>query len=439
MKPGARLQTAIELLDRIEAESGKPADAVLADGFRARRYAGSKDRSAIAEVVYGVLRHRAQLDWWLEKRAMEPGGRTRALAFAVLTGRYEAAALPTTQSEGDYAVAALSAQEADWLAALDGGALADPDQPAAVASNLPEWVVNRFRDQFGAGWEAQARALMNEAPVDIRANLLKTTRDDLAERLRDDGIEAAPCRLSPVGIRLTQRRPLTGVKPFKEGLLEVQDEGSQLVALLVDAKPGQKVVDFCAGAGGKTLAIAGQMENRGRIVACDTSEARLNRAADRLKRAGSFTVERRVLTSAKDKWVKRRAARFDGGFDRVLVDAPCTGSGTWRRNPDQKWRVVEADLAELTRLQSEILDSAARLVAPGGRLVYATCSLLKDENEDRLAAFLEQRPDFFLYPYADIWRETVGGAPPVEGDMLRLTPADHGTDGFFAAVLGRKL
>ena len=439
MKPGARLQTAIELLDQIETETGKPADAVLADGFRTRRYAGSKDRGAIAEIVYGVLRHRAQLDWWLAKRAMEPSGRARALAFAVLTGRYEAGALPTTESEGGYAVAALSAQEAEWLAALDGEPLAAPDQSPTVSANLPEWVATRFELQFGEAWQAQARALMTEAPVDIRANLLKTTRDDLISTLRSEGIEVAPCRLSPVGIRLTQRRPLTGSRPFKEGLLEVQDEGSQLVALLVDARPGQKVVDFCAGAGGKTLAIAGQMENKGRIVACDTSEVRLGRAGDRLKRAGSFTVERRVLTSAKDKWVKRRAGRFDGGFDRVLVDAPCTGSGTWRRNPDQKWRVQETDLAELTRLQSEILDSAARLVAPGGRLVYATCSLLRDENEDRVAAFLEQRPDFFLHPYTDIWREAVGGSPPVEGDMLRLTPADHGTDGFFAAVLGRKL
>jgi len=439
MKPGARLQTAVELLDLIEAESSKPADAVLADAFRVRRYAGSKDRAAIAEIVYGVLRHRAQLDWWLDKRAMERTGRTRALAFAVLTDRYGAATVPTTAQEGGYAVAALSAQEAEWLALLEGRALGDTDQPAETAANVPAWVAERLKRQFDGRWEAQAQALMTEAPVDIRANLLKTSREEVIDLLRGDGIDCAPCALSPVGVRLTQRRPLTGTAPFKQGLLEVQDEGSQLVALLVDAKPGQKVVDFCAGAGGKTLALAAQMGNKGRIVACDTSEVRLGRAADRLKRAGSFTVERRVLTSAKDKWVKRRAARFDGGFDRVLVDAPCTGSGTWRRNPDQKWRVAETDLQELTRLQSEILDSAARLVAPGGRLVYATCSLLQDENEDRIAAFLEGRPDFFLYPYADIWRETVGGAPPVEGDTLRLTPADHGTDGFFAAVLGRKL
>ncbi|WP_425405085.1 RsmB/NOP family class I SAM-dependent RNA methyltransferase [Hwanghaeella sp.] len=441
MKPGARLQTAIELLDDIEAQSGKPADAVMSDGLRQRRYAGSKDRSAIAETVYGVLRCRAQVDWWLSRGELPATGRSRALTYTVLSLGDEAGddILSDFVEQAAYGVDPPDAAEQAWLEGLRGQGLNHPDQPIWVAANLPDWFVSSLEQQYGDDWRRQAAALSAEAPVDVRVNLLKADREAVAVGLAQEGIETAPCALSPVGLRLTRRRPLRGTKVFKEGWIEVQDEGSQLVALLTHAKPGMKVVDFCAGAGGKTLALAAGMENKGRIVACDTSEMRLSRAADRLERAGSFIVERRVLSSARDKWVKRRSGRFDGGFDRVLVDAPCTGSGTWRRNPDQKWRIGEGDVAELTALQSEILSSAARLVAPGGRLVYATCSLLKAENEDRIESFLAERQDFFRYPIEDVWAEAVGGACPMTGDALQLSPAEHGTDGFYCAVLGRKL
>jgi len=440
MKAGARLQTAIELLDDIEAQTGKPADAVLSDGFRQRRYAGSKDRTAIAETVYGVLRRRAQVDWWLSRSALPVTGRSRVLTYTALAADEEGArALSEFADAGAYGIEPPSAEERAWLDGILGHGLDHPDQPPAIAANLPEWFAAGLSEQYGADWQRQAAALCEEAPVDVRANLLKADREAVAVALAQEGIETAYCALSPVGLRLTRRRPLRGTKAFKEGWIEVQDEGSQLVALLTHAQPGMKVVDFCAGAGGKTLALAAGMDNKGRIVACDTSEHRLSRAAERLKRAGSFTVERRVLSSARDKWVKRRSGRFDGGFDRVLVDAPCTGSGTWRRNPDQKWRIGENDVAELTALQSEILGSAARLVLPGGRLVYATCSLLKAENEDRIEAFLAERQDFFRFPIEDVWAEAVGGTCPMTGGALQLTPADHGTDGFYCAVLGRKL
>jgi 16S rRNA (cytosine967-C5)-methyltransferase len=258
---------------------------------------------------------------------------------------------------------------------------------------------------------------------------------------------------------------------FKDGLIEVQDEGSQLVALLADARPGMRIADFCAGAGGKTLAIAAQMQNKGKIVACDVLEGRIERAAVRFARAGVHNVERKALSSERDQWVKRHA----GTFDRVLVDAPCTGTGTWRRNPDAKWKLTPTDLEELTQVQRSILDSAWRLVKPGGRLIYATCSLLAEENEVQVAAFLEAHAEFKLVPVGNVWREVFGNAAslpvtpaPEPGSIgkacarsamdpgsgagmtvesgidcgatlatLSLTPAQHGTDGFFVAVLER--
>jgi 16S rRNA (cytosine967-C5)-methyltransferase len=220
---------------------------------------------------------------------------------------------------------------------------------------------------------------------------------------------------------------------FKDGLIEVQDEGSQLVALLADARPGQRVADFCAGAGGKTLAMAAQMHNKGKIVACDVLEGRIDRAAVRFNRAGVHNVERRALSSERDQWVKRHA----GTFDRVLIDAPCSGTGTWRRNPDAKWKLSPQDLEELEQVQRNILDSAWRLVKPGGRLIYATCSLLAEENEAQVEAFLAAHADFKRVPVGEVWQTAIGGDCPATSDMLSLTPAQHGTDGFFAAVLER--
>ncbi|NWG46192.1 MAG: RsmB/NOP family class I SAM-dependent RNA methyltransferase, partial [Alphaproteobacteria bacterium] len=218
-----------------------------------------------------------------------------------------------------------------------------------------------------------------------------------------------------------------------EGLVEVQDEGSQILAELVGARPGDRVADFCAGAGGKTLAIAAAMRNKGTLVATDTLPGRLERARLRFRRAGVHNVTTRSLSSARDKWVKGHR----GDFDRVLVDAPCSGVGAWRRNPDARWNRLGPDLAELIALQADILDSAERLVRPGGRLVYATCSLLPEENEAQAERFLAAHPEFRLCPLPAVWAETLGGPPPVEGTCLRLTPARHGTDGFFAAIFER--
>jgi 16S rRNA (cytosine967-C5)-methyltransferase len=278
----------------------------------------------------------------------------------------------------------------------------------------------------------------------LRVNPLKADRDTARRALAAEHIDADPTRWSPLGLRVAHRVPLAGTAAFKDGLVEVQDEGSQIAALLADARPGMRVVDFCAGAGGKTLALAAAMRNRGKLVACDTAEWRLERAGKRLRRAGISNVERRALSSERDPWVKHHAPKGkEGGFDRVFVDAPCLGIGSWRRNPDAKWRSSPQDLAELIERQHAILDSAARLVKPGGRLIYATCSLLREENEAQVETFLDAHGDFMLYPAARAWAETIGGDYPQSdrpaGDnYLRLTPAAHGTDGFFVALFERR-
>jgi 16S rRNA (cytosine967-C5)-methyltransferase len=270
------------------------------------------------------------------------------------------------------------------------------------------------------------------APLDLRVNALKGSRDDARAMLRAEGVESEPTRLSPWGLRVAARQSVTTGQAFQSGAIEIQDEGSQLVAALVDARPEMRVADWCAGAGGKTLALAMTMANRGHIVACDVSAPRLEGAVRRLRRAGVHNVERHLI-AAGDKWAKRRAE----SFDRVLVDVPCTGTGTWRRNPDARGRLRESDLAELLGKQVAILDAASRLVRIGGRLVYATCSLLAEENEAQVSAFLTRRPEFALVPLAQTW--SLETPCPCEGNYLSLTPLRHGTDGFFAAVLERRL
>jgi 16S rRNA (cytosine967-C5)-methyltransferase len=302
--------------------------------------------------------------------------------------------------------------------------------PPAVRFEIPEWLLPRLHARFGERLATEINALAGEAPLDLRVNLLKGARDDALALLRAEGRAVAPTPLSPWGLRLSGRQAVTTGAAFQSGLVEIQDEGSQLVAALVGARPGMRVVDYCAGAAGKTLALAMTMENRGHIVACDVSEPRLDGAVRRLRRANAHNVERHLIEPG-DKWSKRRAR----GFDRVLVDAPCTGIGTWRRNPDARIRLTEGDLHELVAKQSAILESAAPLVRSGGRLVYATCSMLTEENEDQVTAFLSRHADFTLVPAAQAW--ALPDRPPFDGAFLTLTPARNGTDGFFGAVLER--
>ena len=295
--------------------------------------------------------------------------------------------------------------------------------PDPVRLEIPDWILPHLQTRFGANLDPEMAALSEPAPLDLRVNLLRGTREGAIAALAREDIEVTPTPLSPWGLRTPGRRMVTTGKAFKSGLVEIQDEGSQLIALAVGAEPEMRVCDLCAGAGGKTLAIAMTMDNRGHLVACDTSASRLDGAVKRLRRAGVHNAERHLLVTG-DKWAKRRT----GSFDRVLVDAPCTGTGTWRRNPDARRTLTERDLEELVVRQASILDTAARLVKPGGRLVYATCSVLPQENELQVEAFRARHPDFTIVP-------AVEAGLPGRGDFLSLTPKSHGTDGFFAAIL----
>ncbi|MBM3572207.1 MAG: methyltransferase domain-containing protein [Alphaproteobacteria bacterium] len=434
MTPGARLSAAIELLDDI-AVGDAPADRRIDGYMRQRRFIGSKDRAAIAERVYGMLRRRGRLDWWIERAGLDAKTRTRVIADLIIADRIGKSEINEIMNGGRYAPNPPSPAESRLITKLttDKARLDHPDMPDHVRADCPAWLWPRFAAVFGEGTAAEIGALNQTAPFDLRVNTLKAERAAVLAELAPLGLGAAATPLSPLGIRLNQRWPVDRIKAFVEGRVEVQDEGSQLVSLLADAWPGHHVVDFCAGAGGKTLAMAARMENRGHIIACDISPGRIDRAVRRLRRAGVQNVERRALSSERDPWVKRHARRFD----RVLVDAPCTGTGTWRRNPDGKWSLKPSDIDELTQLQSRILDSAQRLVKPGGRLIYVTCSLLCEENDERIAAFLAAHGEFSVLPVAPLWAEIIGGACPVLGEFLRLSPAHQGTDGFFAALLER--
>jgi 16S rRNA (cytosine967-C5)-methyltransferase len=427
MTPAARISAAIDLLAEIEAATNRPADAVANDFFRARRYIGSGDRRAVSERAWRVLRGRRRLGWWL---GSAPNTARLLTAASLLLDGWSLAGLRDAYSGGRFSAAALDPAEAATLRKIEDHTWAHPDMPDAVRLELPDWLLPAYQSRFGAALEAEMTALAEEAPLDLRVNPLKATRAEAQAALAAEGWDARPTPYSPWGLRIDGRRPITTGPTFQQGLVEIQDEGSQLVALMVGAEPGMRVVDWCAGAGGKTLALAATMQNRGQIIACDVSAARLEGAVRRLRRAGVHNVERHLLSSG-DKWPKRRA----GSFDRVLVDAPCTGTGTWRRNPDARLRLRQSDLTELTSKQAAILDTAQSLVRKGGRLVYATCSLLEEENEAQVSAFLARHPGFQTLQLPQAW--PLASPAPNAGDFLSLTPARHGTDGFFAAVLER--
>ncbi|MEM7443822.1 MAG: RsmB/NOP family class I SAM-dependent RNA methyltransferase [Pseudomonadota bacterium] len=431
MTPAARLAATLDMLVE-DQDSDRPADAIAAAYFRKRRYIGAKDRGAVAAAYYGTLRHKARLDWHLSLRNAAISSRNRLLAYQLLVDRRSADDIEGLFDGAQYAPDALTDDERQIVLALEGQPLDDPDMPLNVRAECPDWAAEALQASLGDRFEAEAMALVAEASLDLRVNTQRGDRDAIRDELAAIGVRSQPTPLSPVGLRVEGRPPLGQVDAFRRGAIEVQDEGSQILSLLVDARPGFQVVDFCAGAGGKSLAMAAAMAGKGRIVACDVSQGRLIRAKERIKRAGLDNIEPRLLATERDRWVKRQK----GKFDRVLVDAPCSGIGAWRRNPDARWRDV--DLAELTSLQDRILASAGRLTKPGGRLIYATCSLLANENQDPVARFLEETPGYRVIPVGAVWPDLFAADRPVEGDYLHLSPATTGTDGFFAAVLERK-
>ena len=429
MTPSARLQATLALLHEIDVVP-RPADAVLSAWFRERRAIGAKDRGLIVTALLAILRHQARLGWWLKTLDRPANPRNRLLAWLVLgEGRSPDEVRTLWTSARD--LPALTDRERWLIGKLQGAAIAHPDMPEAVRLEVPAWAAEPLRERFGDTFAREMAACLKPAPLDLRVNPVKTTREGMLAALQTLGIAAEATPFAPHGIRVRARPSLSDLPMLKSGEVDIQDEGSQLVALLVGARPGERVVDFCAGAGGKTLAVAADMANRGHVIACDVSEGRLKRAAERFRRAGLHNIETRLLASEIDKWVKRHK----GFYDRVLVDAPCSGTGTWRRNPDARWRTLGAGLETLVPEQARILASAARLVKPGGRLVYATCSLLPAENEAQVEAFLGANPGFRVVPVRAVVPGLTASAHP---DHLALTPARHDTDGFFAAVMERE-
>ncbi|KAF1045011.1 RsmB/NOP family class I SAM-dependent RNA methyltransferase [Xylophilus sp.] len=424
MHPKALLDACSELV-RLVLAFEHPADAVVSRFFRDHRGLGPRERATLAETVYNVLRRKLRFEHFAPSGS---GPRERRLAILGFHG------------PRDFLLSALNDQEKAWLAACDK--VADADLLERHRHNLPEWLAAPLKAQLGAGFWPLAASLLEPAPLDLRVNALSAKRAEVQQELRQAGIAAVPTPYSPWGLRVDGKPALTKLDAFARGAIEVQDEGSQLLALLLDARRGEMVVDFCAGAGGKTLAVGAAMRNTGRLYAFDVSAHRLDALGARLARSGLSNVHPAAIAHERDDRVKRLA----GKIDRVLVDAPCSGLGTLRRNPDLKWRQSPKAVEELVAKQTAILASAARLVKPGGRLVYATCSVLPQENEAIAEAFAAAQADFVpVEAGEELARLKVGqadtlavGSAEHPRRYLRLWPHRHGTDGFFAAVWQRR-
>lgn len=430
MRPAGRLQAAVEVLVDI-LEHHQPAATALSDWGKRHRFAGSGDRAAIGTVVYDALRRRLSL-------AAQMGSDTpRALALAAAPRALGLSSddIAKLADGSPHAPSPLTVDEQQGLASGLPG-----DAPAHVAADVPEWLMPSFARAFGERAVVEGQAMTQRAPVDLRVNALKATRDKVLSALSRYGARATDH--SPFGVRVpapegTARAPhVEAEAAHGKGWFEVQDEGSQIAALLAGARPRQQVLDLCAGAGGKTLAMAGVMENSGQIYAYDRDKGQLRPIFSRLKRAGVRNAQ--VLDGGDQAALLALGPRFDV----VLVDAPCSGSGTWRRKPDAKWRLRPDALLKRREEQRNVLARASGLVKPGGRLCYVTCSVLPEENVDQAAWFKETYPQFSPLAYGEVWQEVIGSVPPSSADgsreTLLLTPGSHGTDGFFVAIFANR-
>jgi 16S rRNA (cytosine967-C5)-methyltransferase len=428
MTPAARLSAAIELIDTIDADR-VPAAKALKEWGTAHRYAGSGDRAAISGLIWDVLRRRSSSAYLMD--ADTP--RARVLGMLKLERGMDAEAISALCDGSRFAPAPLTETERSALTSRSlGGA------PPHVAGDYPEWLDPHLAAVFGDDRVAEATAMASRAPLDLRVNTLKANRDRILTEL--SGFGAAPTRLASNGIRIppidgSGRHPNVQAEPaFQKGWFEVQDEGSQVVSELAGAAPGMQVLDYCAGAGGKTLALSAAMENKGQIFAYDSEKARLAPIFDRLRRSDNRNVQ--VVSKLQD------LAALEGQMDVVLIDAPCTGSGTWRRRPDAKWRLTQKQLDIRTAEQKAILDAARIYVKPGGRLVYITCSVFAAENAHQIDAFLGREPGFAPVDHRSMWdghfpgREDLARIDKARG--ISLTPARSGTDGFYFAALQKQ-
>ncbi len=431
MTPAARLASAIEIFAAIESERRPAADALKAWGLT-HRFAGSGDRAAIAGLVYDALRRRAS-------SAYVMGADTpRAILLGMLKRErgMDADAVAKLADGSQYAPASLTTDERTRLTVADISAA-----PAHVAGDYPEWLEPYFVRAFGDARVEEGAALASRAPLDLRVNTLKAETEAVASMLSDLKPEAT--RWSPWGFRIhlsaDAKSPAIHAEPaFLKGMIEVQDEGSQLAALFSNARPGEQIVDLCAGAGGKTLAIAAMMQNKGQIFATDDDKRRLAPIHDRLKRSGARNVQVRTPKS-----VGGEISDLAGRMDLVLIDAPCTGVGAWRRNPDAKWRVRPGALEQRQKEQADTLCRAATLLKAGGRIVYVTCSVLEEENGAQIRAFLGEHPEFSVQPPVEVIQPLgerafmLGKAARLSAEGILLTPRTTGTDGFYVSVMRR--
>jgi len=423
MRPSSLAGHAIELIEILQNDP-RPADHLIDTFFRQRRYLGSHDRRELAESVYGILRHRRLLQFYIAKTKADSVDHP-AWLFAAYKLRIENNAPDTLQA---YALTLSSAEIRD-LATSDPTDLGQ--QPLGLRTSFPDWLVEKLQMQMGEHETEKLLTAMNQPPpLTIRVNTLKTTREKCLNELSKRGHECAPTPLSPDGIHLKRRANLFGLDLFQEGWFELQDEGSQIISLLVDPKPNWRVADVCAGGGGKTLHLAALMKNRGEIWAFDVVPRRLENLRQRARRCGIHNVRVQHLQPVEIP------THLLGSMDAILIDAPCTGTGVFRRNPDAKWKISAAMVQEMAIKQKQIIEHYAPLLKPNGRLVYATCSLLAEENEEVVQSFLAQHADFHPSAVATILLR-YQLAQLADGNALHLFPHQHNTDGFFAAALER--
>ena len=445
MTPAARIAAVIEILTEMQTARdagtlrGRRAAQWLSAGFQRRRFAGSGDRAAISDLFWKIQRATSRISWHLASLDAPTSPRNMMLAALVLIERQTAELSQLFSADIAHAPVPLDPTEKSLVSALADRSLTHPAMADHIALEWPEWLMGDAKDGIDNALRRELGALLVEAPTDVRINLLKLSdRHKLRDRLAGRGIKGYPTLLSPLGVRLGKRSRFEDLPEWKAGLFEVQDEGSQIAALLCDAQPGMQIADICAGAGGKSLVMAANMQNKGRILALDPNPKRLEQCGKRLRQAGIHNVERKVVA---EKWSNRS---WRGKFDRVVIDAPCSGSGTWRRQVDARWQLTADRLKQIKQTQQILLEKARVMVVPGGRIIYIACSILATEGSQLIKQFLATAPEIELADIAEIWADTIvkaggGVCPPIKDGLLQLLPGRDGTDGFFIAVMQSRL
>ena len=430
MRSSARLQTTIELVDKINISTNQSADKIISNHFRKNRYIGAKDRRQISLTLFSIIRNQAKLTWV----AGSQSARLLAIAHHTIIENLSKDEILSLFDGSEYGPNSLAENEMVFLDKIFKKPPKIEEMPNWCQIEMPEWIMSDLTKKWGSTLFEETLALNTPAPMDLRVNLLKTDRLLVRDKLEKEGINPKLTQYSSVGLRIEHRVNILGSDLFKNGLVEIQDEGSQLVSLLVDPRPNMLVIDLCAGSGGKTLAMAPIMQNTGKIFACDVNEKRLSGLLPRLKRAHVTNVSKVLLTGLDDSFY----SDLDSSADRVVVDVPCSGSGVWRRNPDEKWKLSTEQLSNYVKEQSKLLQTGAKLVSLSGRLIYITCSILPIENEDQINTFLSKNKSFRLINIKKIWQNLIGKiSPTIENNFLNLTPFSSHTDGFFCAIMER--